>query len=395
MTFRIGTSMNDELLESLLREGEHSSLDYKRDQYRFVGASDEDKSELLKDILAFANGWRQADAHILIGVDEVVGERSIVTGVAEHIRENDLQQFVNSKTNRPIAFSYRAYQYEGKQIGIITIPKQQRPFFIGHKFGKVEKKVVYYRQGTTTAIADPDEIARMGAPVELLKVLDDQREAAKKELVRVTVGISVGEGLYADIFNCGDVPVHIKEVSVCKQLSPDTVTRLPLLVAVADGKGSVEYVVPGHTDCDLPVRKQVRYLLPRFPAATIQQLSGGAPEKLWLSVSSFGGEVYRTPAEQMQPVLVELGQMLHLLEEQAKPKIMKVVFYPRNAGGFKQEVGSMNARLERLGGRGPVQAHFDAISGITITHGEADRLTQDLLNGKVIGHLGEYEWQVD
>ena len=34
---------------------EGPTLDFKREQYRFDKASDEDKSELLKDILAFAN----------------------------------------------------------------------------------------------------------------------------------------------------------------------------------------------------------------------------------------------------------------------------------------------------------------------------------------------------
>jgi hypothetical protein len=155
--------MNDGLMEQLLHEGESSSLDYKRDQYPFAGASDEDKGELLKDILAFANGWRHTDGYILIGVDEVAGGRSNVVGVTHHIPENDLQQFVNTKTNRPVAFSYRAYPFEGKQVGVITVPQQDRPIYLMKNFGKLQKQVVYYRQGTTTAIATPDDIARMGS----------------------------------------------------------------------------------------------------------------------------------------------------------------------------------------------------------------------------------------
>lgn len=155
--------MNEVLMEQLLHEGESSSLDYKRDQYLFGGASDEDKGELLKDILAFANGWRHAEAYILIGVDEVAGGRSNVVGVSNHIPENDLQQFVNSKTNRPVTFSYRAFPFEGKQVGIITIPQQDRPIYLSKNFGKLQRQIVYYRQGTTTAIATPDDIARMGS----------------------------------------------------------------------------------------------------------------------------------------------------------------------------------------------------------------------------------------
>ena len=155
--------MNDGLMEQLLHEGESSSLDYKRDQYLFAGATDEEKSELLKDILAFANGWRHSEAYILIGVHEVAGGRSTVVGVSDHIPENDLQQFVNSKTNRPVTFSYRAYPFEGKQVGVITIPQQDRPIYLAKNYGKLQKHVVYYRQGTATAIATPDDIARMGS----------------------------------------------------------------------------------------------------------------------------------------------------------------------------------------------------------------------------------------
>jgi len=155
--------MNDDLIEQLLHEGESPSLDYKQDQYPFAGATNDEKGELLKDILAFANGWRHAEAYILIGVEEVKGARSNVVGVTSHIPENNLQQFVNTKTNRPVMFSYRAYPFEGKQIGIITIPQQDRPIYLMKDFGKLQKQVVYYRQGTATAIATPDDIARMGS----------------------------------------------------------------------------------------------------------------------------------------------------------------------------------------------------------------------------------------
>src|SRR5262245_40249360 len=119
--------MTDGLFESLLHEGESSSLDFKRDQYPFVGKSAEATRELLKDILAFANSWRRSTAYVLIGVEEVKGGRGVVHGVSQHLADNDLQQFVNSKTSRSVTFSYAAFPFEGKQVGVITIPKQERP----------------------------------------------------------------------------------------------------------------------------------------------------------------------------------------------------------------------------------------------------------------------------
>ncbi len=60
------------LIESLLYQSEGTALDFKRDQYPFSDATDDQKSELLKDILAFANSFRQTDAYIVIGVKEGV-----------------------------------------------------------------------------------------------------------------------------------------------------------------------------------------------------------------------------------------------------------------------------------------------------------------------------------
>ena len=151
------------LLEQLLHEEEGSALDFKEDQYPFVGADDKAKSEILKDILAFSNAWRRTTAYVLIGVEEVKGGRSRIVGVNTHLDDAHLHQFVNSKTNRDIEFSYQPFRAEGVEIGVIEIPKQERPFYLARRFGKVEKDTVYKRDGSSTAVALPGEIARMGA----------------------------------------------------------------------------------------------------------------------------------------------------------------------------------------------------------------------------------------
>src|SRR5260370_15711809 len=149
--------MDAQLLESLLHQEESETLDFKRDQYPFDGATDDEKSELLKDILAFENSWRQTDAHILIGVEEVRGGRSIIRGVAAAILNRNLQQFVHSKTNRPVSFSYAPVTFEGLEIGVITIPVQERPVFLRQKYGNFPPNVVYIRRRATTAQAGSHE----------------------------------------------------------------------------------------------------------------------------------------------------------------------------------------------------------------------------------------------
>lgn len=207
-----------ELAESLLSEEESPSLDFKRDQYKFKLATDEEKAELLKDILAFANAWRRSDAYIFIGVEEVKGGRSIVLGISEHLDDADLQQFVNSKTNRPIDFAYIPVLLEGKRVALISIPQQERPTYLVKPYGGLLKDTVYIRRGTSTDIAKPTEVARMGkssatinarAPILgafiVSGVDDDAREkSCQLESVIISLpsdkelpdyGISAGRGL--------------------------------------------------------------------------------------------------------------------------------------------------------------------------------------------------------
>ena len=154
--------MDTELIEHLLHEDEGVELDFKQEQYPFKNADDAAKSELLKDILAFVNAWRRSTAYILIGVEEKRGARSNVVGVSTHLEDADLQQFVNSKTQRPVTFSYQSCTISGANIGILEIPVQDRPSYVTKTYGKVKKNVVYLRRGSSTDEARPDEVAQMG-----------------------------------------------------------------------------------------------------------------------------------------------------------------------------------------------------------------------------------------
>lgn len=153
---------DDPLLSTLLFEQEGTALDFKREQYRFYGASDSEKAELLKDILSFTNAWRRSDAYILIGVEERVGSKALVVGTSDHLKDADLQQFVNSKTNAPVDGSYTTCSLEGKSVGVIRVPQQERPRFILKPFGGLLPNTVYLRRGSSTGTAAPDEIAKMG-----------------------------------------------------------------------------------------------------------------------------------------------------------------------------------------------------------------------------------------
>lgn len=203
--------MKAEFIESLLYESEGPTLDFKRDQYLFSKATEEEKSELLKDILGFANCWRRTDAFILIGVEEVQGGRGIIKGVSDHLADHSLQQFVNNLTNRPLQFGYEACEIDGHQIGIIRIELQRRPIFLKHDYGKLKKGLVYVRRGSATdpsKPADPDEIALMGSANQPGSLEACLRVEFASPLREQSLGVQMQfSGEYCQMPNFNEIPL--------------------------------------------------------------------------------------------------------------------------------------------------------------------------------------------
>ena len=157
--------LTDELLEELRYRGEGSDLDYKAERYPFAKASDDVKSEILKDILALANTHRDGTAYILMGFKENPPHPAKVVGLSPEgaIDDARLQEFVNGKLETKLTFRYEERLFDGQHIAVISIPKQQRPFYLKKDFGRLTKEVVYVRRGSSTGSASPREIAMMGA----------------------------------------------------------------------------------------------------------------------------------------------------------------------------------------------------------------------------------------
>lgn len=133
--------MTPELLESLLSK--------RIQDPRFQACS-----------ISFRKG-EQSDAYILIGVDERKNDKSLIVEVEDHLVNRNLQQFVVSKTNRPVFFSGSSFTSDGREIGVLHVPEQDRPVFLRSDFGKLRANVVYSRRGDTTGEASPDEVLRM------------------------------------------------------------------------------------------------------------------------------------------------------------------------------------------------------------------------------------------
>jgi len=111
--------MDKELFERLLYEEESATLDFKKEQYRFAKATEDEKSEILKDMLGFANAWRRSEAYILIGVEDVRGGRGNIVGIpsTDHLNDHSLQQFVNNLTSQSV-FTTRHSESRENKLGL-------------------------------------------------------------------------------------------------------------------------------------------------------------------------------------------------------------------------------------------------------------------------------------
>ena len=81
----------------------------------------------------------------------------------QHLDDANLHQFVNGKTQRLVEFSYLPFHIEGVDIGVVEVPIQERPIYLTSRFGPLGEYTVLLRDGSSTRVATPDEIAKMGA----------------------------------------------------------------------------------------------------------------------------------------------------------------------------------------------------------------------------------------
>ena len=181
-------------IRTLWMQGESNRLDFKRDQYLFDNAVDGHKAELLKDILSFANSFRNDPAYILIGVEELESKLGKIVGIekTEVIDDSKIQQFVNEKTNRIIPIeTYTVECGDERVVQVLEIAPclKNRPFYLKQKnFAQLKQNDVWMRVGSASHIAVPEEICDMGKQ-------EVEYESSPKLTVKFDIDNEIKEGL--------------------------------------------------------------------------------------------------------------------------------------------------------------------------------------------------------
>lgn len=150
--------MDQMSLKELLRRLESRTLDFKATAYKIN--SEETRAEFIKDILCMANTPRENDAHIVLGVKKHADGTATIIGMHEHVDEATLQSQLTERVYPIPYFSYEVVDYEGKKVGIITIPpKRIGPCVPTRDFGELlHRGQVYFRRGSKNDAALSEDL---------------------------------------------------------------------------------------------------------------------------------------------------------------------------------------------------------------------------------------------
>ena len=135
-----------ESLDELIYYGRESDrLDFKEKQY-----NKEKVMDLLKDLLAMANGTYEGDKYIIIGVRQESADRFIPIGVTEDVVDAaSYQQIIHEYIEPDINFEYFAHEVDNKKFGIFRISENNnRPYMTKKSYGKLSEGFANIRKGT-------------------------------------------------------------------------------------------------------------------------------------------------------------------------------------------------------------------------------------------------------
>lgn len=158
--------------EELIKNVESTTLDFKREQYKFNNDSAYKTDEFVKDIICFSNTIRDEAAYIIIGISIENGKKGLL-GINTDIDDAIFQQKIKDKVYPKPTFLYYTFDYKGNEFGIIEIPvtKYQEPITPIIKMKGLEPGRVYFRRGSSNSEAIGKEIIYINKWLESLPSL--------------------------------------------------------------------------------------------------------------------------------------------------------------------------------------------------------------------------------
>ena len=139
---------------------EQRVFDWKRDFS--VPTSEEAKGEVVKDIVAVANGTaldRRAGM-IVYGVHP--GRPDPIVGISQSWDDARLQQLARSAIQPPVEFLYHEISENGRTVAVIEVSRSVQPFHVvSRDLGGLREGQILIREGSTTRGIRQEDLVRL------------------------------------------------------------------------------------------------------------------------------------------------------------------------------------------------------------------------------------------
>jgi hypothetical protein len=147
--------MTSEEFGKLLSMEEGTTLDFKREHYKFLkDKAVEETASFIKDVVSLSNTIRNDSGYIVFGVGYQNGKKELV-GIDISVDDAILQEKIKSKVYPRPNFNYFEIDFNNQTFGVIEVPlhKYSEPICSVVKLKGMDIGRVYHRVGSTNAEA--------------------------------------------------------------------------------------------------------------------------------------------------------------------------------------------------------------------------------------------------
>lgn len=153
------STFEKDVIDLIIAQDENDQVDFKEEFY-----AKEKKSELIKDIVSFANNTKPRDKYIVFGIEN---DSWIPTGINKSSLPDisEINDLLHMYVEPFIDVEIGHFEYQRVTIGFIRIPHDSlnRPYVIAKEYSKnkvtsLRKGEIYIRKGATNFICDRSDL---------------------------------------------------------------------------------------------------------------------------------------------------------------------------------------------------------------------------------------------
>ena len=181
--------MTEEEFKLLILRSEGETIDFKREQYDLINATEDSKAKFVKDVVSFVNTIREESAYIIIGI-ELTENGKIFHGLNKNIDDSIFQDQLKTRVYPFPNFNYTNITLDGLVYGVIEIPLKNYPEPIAPvvKMRGLDPGKIYMRKGSSNSEAIGKEVIQIDKWIKNIKLGHEVKKEIDELLKQINLG---------------------------------------------------------------------------------------------------------------------------------------------------------------------------------------------------------------